>query len=136
MFSAAWSSAFRGSGVAAGFVCPVMAQAALVGGAAWGTFGAGVVIGGMLLIGPAGKVYEFASVESAARWVDNARAAGVREAAIIASVAPEVAAAWKAKKRAKLAVIAGRLVTAAARMGDPAKRAALVAESSFCLSKW
>ena len=134
MWSSAFSSAFRVS--VSGYVCPMMAQALLTDGAAWSVSGSRLAIGGAWLIGPAGKVYAFKSPESAAVWVANAAAAGLRERDLIAHIDPVTAVAWKAKKRAKLAIIAGRLVDAAARQADEAKRAALLAESDYCLSKW
>lgn len=158
MFSAAFAGAFAGgqplpagqgfagafAGVFAGieaqqqdaYICPMMAQAALADGAAWSVSGSGVRVGGSLLIGPAGKVFAFASPEGAARWVENARVVGLAERALMASIAPAKAAAWKAKKREKLSVIAGRVVNAAARQGDALRRAALLAEADFALAKW
>lgn len=136
MFSCAFSSAFTGLFAPVVYIGPMRAQAALVGGAAWSVSGSRLTIGGAVLIGPAGKVFAFASPETAARWVDNAANIGAREVALIASIAPEAAAIWKAKKRVKLAVIAGRLVEAAGRMPDAEKRAALLSESSYALSKW
>ncbi|MGV1035371.1 MAG: hypothetical protein ACOYBP_09190 [Microbacteriaceae bacterium] len=130
-FSSEFSAAF-----ARVYVGPVMAQAALVDGAAWALAGSAVNIGGALLIGPAGKLYAFASPESAARWVESARVIGRRERDLMETIDPATAAAWKAKKRAKLAVIAGRVVNAAARMIDGGRRAALLAEADFCLEKW
>ena len=133
-FSWSFSSAFaNGLGV---YVCPMMAQAALADGAAWGMVGDGVQIGGALLIGPAGKLFAFASPETAARWVENARVVGLAERALMATIEPATAAAWKAKKREKLAIIAGRVVNAAARQADALRRAALLAEADFALAKW
>ncbi len=134
MFSAAFSSAFAGRSV--GCIGPMMAQAALVDGAAWRLVGHSAVIGSRVLIGPAGKTYAFASAESAARWIENTRGVGVRERALIDSLPVGVVAGWREKKRAKLAIIAARLVDAAARQHDEAKRAALLAESDYCLAKW
>lgn len=113
-----------------------MAQAAIFDGAAVSVVGSSLVVGGKKLIGPAGKVYAFASVETASRWALEAAAVVERERALMASIDPGAAAAWKEKKRGKLAVIAGRLVDAAARQSDGGKRAALLAESDYCLSKW
>lgn len=135
MFSAAFSGAFAGRGLG-GYIGPVSAQAALTDGAEWVVDGASLVVDGAVLIGPAGKTFSFASEQSAARWVDNARNIGTRERSLIASIAPEAAALWKARKREKLAVIADRVLSAAARMADAEKRAALVAESAFCSAKW
>jgi hypothetical protein len=112
------------------------AQAALVAGAQWYVDGSRMFIDGALLIGPAGKVFCFSSPETAARWVDNARNIGTREALLIQAIAPEASAIWKAKKRVKLAVIAGRLVEAAGRCHDAGKRAALLADSDYALNKW
>jgi hypothetical protein len=137
MFSSAFSSAFVRPAVESGeFIGPMSAQAALVEGAAVVLSGAGLLIGGKKLIGPAGKVFAFKSAESAALWVENARNIGLREKDLIPRIEAAAAVAWKAKKREKLAVIAGRLVDAAARQSDVAKRAALLAESDYCLSKW
>lgn len=133
-FSLAFSAAFHGR--PRGFIGPLSAQAALMGGAGWRLWGSGLVVGDSLLIGPAGKVYAFASAETATRWAENAAGAGQREAQIIASLPADRAAAWRAKKRANLEVIAGRVVAAAARSSNEAVRAALIAESDFVLSKW
>lgn len=134
MFAASFSNAFQRPVL--GCIGPMMAQAALANGAAWRMRGNGAVIGALLLIGPAGKTYAFASPASAALWVENARNIGIREQSLIAEIAAAAAAAWKIKKREKLAVIAGRLVDAAARQADDQKRVALLAESDYCLSKW
>lgn len=137
-FSAAFSSRFakRGGLVVAGYIGPMSAQAALVGGAVWRVSGSRLVIAGKVLIGPAGKVYAFASAATAARWAENAAGAGQREAQIIAGMDAAKRAAWVEKKRGKLATVAGRLVAAAAKQSDEAKRAALLAESDYCLAKW
>lgn len=148
MFSSAFGSAFRivtkqgFSGTFAapfryvGYIGPVSGQAALIAGAESWAQGSALVIEGKKLIGPAGKVYAFASMQSMEIWRDNAIASGVRQAAIIAALSADKAAAWKAKKRAKLAIVAGRVVNAAAVQKDRGKRAALLAESNYCLSKW
>lgn len=134
-FSGAFASAFAHD-FSAVYVCPLMAQAALADGAEWALYGHGVKVGGALLIGPAGKSFAFVSPESAAAWVEGARVVGLRERVLMAEIEPGTAAAWKARKREKLAVIAGRVVNAAARMEDAARRAALLAEASFALGKW
>lgn len=134
MFSAAFSSAFSRS--RRSYIGPLSAQAALVGGAVWRVSGSRLVIAGKVLIGPAGKVYAFASAATAARWAENAAGAGQREAQIIAGMDAAKRAAWVEKKRGKLATVAGRLVAAAAKQSDEAKRAALLADSDYCLAKW
>lgn len=133
MFAAGFAFAFAGR---SGYIGPVMAQAALAGGAAWAVDGSALVIDGRRLIGPAGKVYVFASAETAEKWALAAAAVPVREAQIIGGLLPEVAARWKAAKREKLAVIALRVVNAAARLADMEKQAALIAEADFLLAKW
>lgn len=134
MFSASFSSAF--SRAVKKYIAPMMAQAALGEGAAWGLVGGVLMIEGAVLIGPAGKIYSFASPESAGRWVEHTRAAGIRQQTVVASMSAEIAESWKEKKRERLAVVADRLVAAAAKQGDAARRAALVAESDYCLIKW
>ena len=136
-FSAAFSGRFAGVAVpVSGYICPMRAQAEIVGGAAWWFDDGRLIVGGRVLIGQAGKVFAFASSETAARWVENAKNIGAREAALRVTLAIPALASWAAKKREKLAVIAGRVVAAAAKQGDEAKRAALLAESDYCLSKW
>lgn len=137
-FAGSFSSAFAGRGAVVGlaYIGPMVAQRELVDGASVVLSRAGLLIGGRLLIGPAGKVYAFKSAESASLWVENARNIGLREADLITRIAAAAAGAWKEKKRAKLAVIAGRVVDAAARQHDEKKRAALLAEADYCLSKW
>lgn len=137
-FSSAFSSPFAGvvGDYSAGYIGPMKAQAALVAGAGWMVSGSRLIVGGKVLIGPAGKVFAFGSPESAARWVANAVRVGQSEANLRGSLDAAALASWAAKKREKLAVIAGRVVAAAAKQGDEAKRAALLAESDYCLSKW
>lgn len=136
MFSSAFSSAFAGVASGVAYVGPMRAQKLLTDGAAWHVSGSRLIVGGKVLIGPAGKVFAFGSPENAARWVDNAVRVGQSEANLRGSLDAAALASWAAKKREKLAVIAGRVVAAAAKQGDEAKRAALLAESDYCLSKW
>lgn len=133
-FSSAFASVF--AGVQTEYIGPMRAQAALVDGAGWLVSGSRLIVGGKVLIGPAGKVFAFGSPENAARWVANAVRVGQSEANLRGSLDAAALASWAAKKREKLAVIAGRVVAAAAKQGDEAKRAALLAESDYCLSKW
>lgn len=156
MFSGAFSSAFAGRQAAqaggfssafaltfagvnppvSGYIGPCMAQAALAGGAAWYVSGSALVIDGKRLIGPAGKVYEFASEATAEKWALSAALVPVREAQIIASIPQATAEAWKAAKRTRLEVVAARVVSAAAKTDDADKRAALIAEAGYLLGKW
>lgn len=134
MFSSAFSSAFAGRAVA-GYIGPVMAQAALADGAAARASGSGLLIGGKRLIGPAGKVYAFKSPASAATWAENAKGAELRARALVAGD-PVKLAAFIERKRAALAVIADRVTAAALKVPDDGRRAALLAEAGFCLVKW
>lgn len=136
-FASCFAASFAGLGVpVAGYVGPCMAQAALAGGAAWSVVGSALVVDGRRLIGPAGKVYAFASAETAERWALSAAIVPVRESQIIASLAPSVAEAWKAAKRTRLEIVAARVVNAAAMTADSEKRAALIAEAGYLLGKW
>lgn len=134
MFSSDFAYCFAGS--RSEYIGPMKAQAALVGGAGWLVSGSRLIVGGKVLVGPAGKVFAFGSPENAARWVANAVRVGQSEANLRGSLDAAALASWAAKKREKLAVIAGRVVAAAAKQGDEAKRAALLEESDYCLSKW
>lgn len=158
MFAAAFSSAFAGraaQGAGAGFasafagcfagltvdsvvayVGPMRAQQLLTDGAAWAVVGSGLYVAGKRLIGPAGKVFAFASPATADKWARNAGLVGLRERQVLAEIEADTAAAWKARKRDALAIIAGRVVDAAARASDDAKRAALIDEANYCFDKW
>lgn len=120
----------------AGYIGPVMAQLALVRGAAAVFAGGALSIGGAVLVGPAGKVFNFSAAGSADYWVAINRARGVREVELLAGLDAAGAAVWLEKKRAALAVVAVSVVNAAARCNHQGIAAALVAESSWCLSKW
>lgn len=136
-FASCFAASFAGLGVpVAGYIGPCMAQAALAGGAAWSVVGSALVVDGRRLIGPAGKVYAFASSQTAEKWAINAGVIGRREVDLLASIDSSVAENWKAGKRARLALVAALLVDAALLQADSAKRAALIAESTYCLSKW
>lgn len=112
-----------------------MAQAALADGEAWAVVGASLLVGKKVLMGPAGKVYAFASPASAATWAENAKNAELRARALVAGD-PVRMAAYVARKRAALAVIADRVTAAALKVPDDGRRAALLAEAGFCLTKW
>ena len=136
-FAACLAASVAGLGVpAVGCVGPCMARAALAGGATWSVVGSALVVDGRRLIGPAGKVYAFASHKTAEKWAINAGVIGRREVDLLASIDSSVAENWKAGKRARLALVAALLVDAALLQADSAKRAALIAESTYCLSKW
>ena len=68
-FASSFALAFSGRGavVPVGFIGPMRAQAAIVGGAAWVFDDGRLIVGGAVLIGPAGKVFAFASEETAAQ---------------------------------------------------------------------
>ena len=129
----AWQAAALG---AAGFIGPVSAAVALARGDTAEFSADGLRVGGALLIGPAGKVYAFQSAATAARWVELNRGRPGREWALIAGLDAQRSAVAKERKAATLAAIAGQVVSAAGRCGDPARAAALIAESNFCLNKW
>lgn len=133
-FSAAFSSAFARPPVK--YICPVMAQAAVVDGKSIEIKGGSLVIDGRVLIGPAGKVFAFSSPTSALKWIETTRNIGVRERQIAAAMPDDARAVFVERKSEKLLVIAGRLIAAAAKVTDAEKRAALVAESEYCLTKW
>lgn len=137
-FASVFALPFAGVGPAqeAGYIGPCMAQAALAAGADWRVSGSELVIDGKRLIGPAGKVYAFASAATAEKWAVSAALVPVREAQIIASLPAATAEAWKAAKRTRLEVIAAQVVSAAARTADADKRAALIAEAGYLLGKW
>lgn len=134
-FSGAFSGAFlrKKSG---GYIGPVSAQRELLRGAAVVYDGGGLLIGGARLIGPAGKIFAFASQASAEMWVGINRARAARELELMGGLDAAAAAVYRQRKAAALAKISAAVLTAAARQSDAAKRAALVAESSWCASKW
>lgn len=135
MFAAAFSAAFAGA--AGGYIAPMMAQAALhAGAAAHLNESSFMIVNGRVLIGIAGKAYQFASEQTAAVWVDRTKAAAAGEFFVRQTLSPESLIAWEAKKRAEMEKRAAHAVGHALRHQDPRIRAALIAEASFCLEKW
>lgn len=140
MFGGGVSGAFVRPLGAAGYVGPVSAQRMLlrgfpveiggVDGAKW------VRVGSRKLIGPAGKVFAFRSLDSAAVWLSINAQLAVREREISGSMVPAARVLWLAKKRAQLDRIGAAVIDAAARCKSTAIAAALVAESDFCFGKW
>lgn len=134
-FSGAFGAAFSHP-VLVGYICPVMAGAAIAAGAAVQIEAGRVRIGGAQLIGMAGKVFQFSSDAAAQKWCDVAAARLAYEPVALAGMSPPAREAWIAKKRVRMAEVARLVVLAASSMQDAGKRAALVAESNYCLSKW
>ena len=130
-FAGSFSSAFL-----ARYICPVMAQSEMLRGAVAVHDGSGLLVGDRRLIGPSGKIYAFVSRESCESWAARLLAVGRSEEALRASLDAAALASWQMRKRAAMALLAARLVTAAARQDDAQKRGALIAESVFCLAKW
>lgn len=121
---------------AAGFICPQVAQLALMRGAAWSFAGGRVSIGGAVLVGQAGGVYEFVGIDTAANWVQLTRERGAAELGTLAGMGESEAAIWKAARRAALMAYAARVIDRAAAVADQAKQAAMVQESNFSALKW
>lgn len=130
---AAWMAAALPS---SGYIGPVMAQLALLRGAAAVYDAGGLLIGGARLIGPAGKVFAFSSQGAADLWAAINKARGLREVELMAALDVDKAAVYRGRKAAALEKIGAAVVNAAGRMADAARRAALLAESSWCLVKW
>jgi hypothetical protein len=135
-FASCFAAPFHQAGPLVDYIGPVMAQAALVAGGAVEIDGGCLKVNGKVLIGPAGKVYEFSSDITAATWAENTLSAGAAELDIYAAMPADRRSAWRDGKRQKLAVIAGRVVDAAARTADIQKQKALIKEADFCLTKW
>ena len=136
-FSGAFSGAFlRKKNKSGGYICPVSAQRALLRGAAAVYDGGGLLIGGARLIGPAGKVFAFASQASADMWVAINRARATREIELMAGLDAAAAGVYRKRKADALAKISAAVVNAAARQSDKSKQAALIAEAEFCEKKW
>lgn len=119
-----------------GYLCPMCAQLALLRGAAWVFDGGRLQIGGALLMGAAGGVFAFASMETAARWVQLNRERAAAELAMLGKLTAGEAAAWVVKKRAGLAIRACAALENAAKQADVDKRGALLLEAAFCQEKW
>ena len=121
---------------AAGYIGPVSASLEVARGVVADYQGGGLVVGSRKLIGPAGKVFSFRNAEAAAYWVSVNVGARLREASYLQTLPEAQRAAWVEAKRAKLAVIAGRVLDAAARCDSDDIRAALVAESWVLLGRF
>lgn len=147
MFSAAFSQSFAGgvrlplawaiAPLPAGKVGTLLAQVALLRGEVAVLSGDGrLVIAGRDLVGPAGKVYAFASPESAAMWRDIAEQRSRRELELASGMGESRRAVWLARKRRQLEFDAARRIERAQHVADAGIRAALIADAGFALEKW
>lgn len=115
----------------------LLAQVALVrGGVFEASNDGGATIDGRGMVGPAGKVYAFASLESAESWRVIAESRARREMELACAMDAGRRAAWLAKKRARLASDAARRIDRAAQIVDGGIKAAVIADAGFALSKW
>lgn len=147
MFASAFSSAFSGgAGLPLGWACvalpagkvgTLLAQVALLRGEVAVLSGGGrLVIAGRDLVGPAGKVYAFASPESAAMWRDIAEQRSRRELELASGMGESRRAVWLERKRRQLEFDAARRIERAQHVADAGIRAALIADAGFALEKW
>lgn len=122
----------------AGFICPLLGQLAMARGesAAYSTVAKTLTIGGRVLIGTAGKVFEFKTQAAADMWLAVNANKVQKELQALAGLPPASLAAWKAAKVIKMAARAVTITANAARMVDVDKRAALAAEAGFYSTKW
>lgn len=121
---------------ASGYICPQVAQLALMRGAAWQVSEGRLSIGGAVLLGRAGGLYGFSGSATAARWVQLSRERGAAEWEIAAGLAGADLLAWKAARHAALMEYAAQVIDRAAGVADPDKQAAMVQESNFSALKW
>lgn len=122
----------------AGYICPLLAQLAMARGeaAAFDSAAGRLTIGGRVLIGTAGKVFDFATQAAADMWVTINRARVLKEVELVAGLSPAAAATFRAGRLEKMRARAVAITANAARQADEGKRAALNAEAGFYLSKW
>lgn len=122
----------------AGFICPLLGQLAMARGeaAAYSTQDKTLTIGGRVLMGTAGKVFEFKTQAAADMWLSVNAAKVQKELAALAGLPPYSLASWKAQKIGRMQGRAETITANAARMQDTAKRAALTAEAGFYSTKW
>lgn len=128
--------AWGGFALPAFYICPMCAQLALLRGAAWDFDGGRLLIDGAVLMGRAGGVFAFSSMETAARWVQINKDRAAAELSTIAAMTVGEEVAWRAGRAGLLQVYAAQVVGRAASVADADKRAALVAESNYALLKW
>lgn len=118
------------------YIAPMCAQLALMRGAAVDYDAGRLRVGGALLMGRAGGVFNFASSDSAERWVQINRDRAAAELRAINKLSAAEAAAWRADRAAVLARYAVGVVGAMSRHADADIRAGLRAEADFSLVKW
>lgn len=129
-----FASKFSARFVGGGYVCPVTARDLLVCGAPVVFERGTLTIAGRVLMGIAGKVYEFRSEASAAEWCNVAAQMRRRECDLLAGA--DYAQAWRERKRRRLSLLASQCLENALVQEDAAKRAALVDEALTCGGKW
>ena len=133
-FSSVFASAFvRAAQV---YITPMKAQEALFLGAVWRFGGGRLKIGGRVLIGLSGNPYTFRSAETADTWCKAGKRVIEVERATVERLSASVRDEWVERKREKLMARAEAVIVRAVKQADPAKRAALVEESTWCVKKW
>ncbi len=133
-FSSSFSSAFTKD--APVYITPMRAQEALFAGAGWEFVGGRLLIDGRVLIGLSGAPYGFRSAQTAATWCQAGRRVIEAERETVLRLTVAVKDAWIERKREKLLARAEAVIMRAVKQADPAKRAALVEESTWCAEKW
>lgn len=129
---AAWLAIVKGY-----YVAPLVAQLFLARGEEFSLDESGRgLVGGNYMVSTAGNLYNFSSKAAGAMWASINKARAVREVELAEGMTAEKRAVWLAKKREKLEIYAGKMLTAAAKHEPGDVQSALIQESEFARSKW
>jgi len=118
------------------YLCPLVAQLALLRGEVAIYDTGRLLIGGRVLMGRAGGGFNFQGPETAERWATLQRDRAAAEVAGLGRLTAAEAAAWKAQRAAVLADYALQVLAKAEKQADPQKQAAMLAEINFSQLKW
>lgn len=121
------------------YVCPMCAQLLLARSASWSYDAGAVKVNGSLLMGRAGKVFNFALETSAARWVTlNSDRLNFEARYIAAVIDGTRRASWFDSRKAVLTRYANQVNLRAGEFLtiDAEKAAALKSEADFARLKW
>lgn len=121
-----------------GFICPLLAQLAMVRGeeADFEDETGRLKIGGRILVGTRGNEYHFNAAGDADLWVSINRARIASELALVKGMSPSASVVFKAAKTEKAVSRSETIMRNAANLAGQDVQAALAAEAQFYLTKW
>ena len=122
----------------AGFICPLVAQLALLRGeeSEYDEETGRLMVGGRVLVGTRGNEYRFQAGGDADLWVSINAARIASEVALVNGMSQSSAARFKTSKAEKSSGRAETIMRNAAKIDNHQLQTALASEAEFYLTKW